>query len=161
MGLAISMSATLVLGFFEPLRVFWALHVVLDVLFPRLLALLIQLKAWPRALAKVRYLPARPMVAEPRCCAARQLATPIDTERVRQQLARPTRLARSASPRPAVIPPMDAPSARCNRLERRRRGRARRAEAALRDAQQALGPHPSLAYAGFLHDAEMEYAERC
>ena len=37
-------------------------------------------------------------------------------------------------------------------------GRAE-AEAALRDAQQALGPHPSLAYAGFLHDAEKEYAE--
>ena len=33
------------------------------------------------------------------------------------------------------------------------------AEAALREAQAALAPHPSLAYAGFLHDAEKEYAE--
>jgi translin len=33
------------------------------------------------------------------------------------------------------------------------------AETALRDAQAALRPHPSLAYAGFLHDAEKEYAE--
>ncbi|HEX2039779.1 MAG TPA: hypothetical protein VHF47_08620, partial [Acidimicrobiales bacterium] len=30
---------------------------------------------------------------------------------------------------------------------------------ALREAQQALGPHPSIAFAGFLHDAEKEYAE--
>lgn len=33
------------------------------------------------------------------------------------------------------------------------------AEAALREAQTALDPHPSVAYAGFLHDAEKEYAE--
>jgi translin len=33
------------------------------------------------------------------------------------------------------------------------------AGAALRDAHDALGPHPSVAYAGFLHDAEKEYAE--
>ncbi len=32
-------------------------------------------------------------------------------------------------------------------------------EAALREAQQALGPFPQVAYAGFLHDAEKEYAE--
>lgn len=32
-------------------------------------------------------------------------------------------------------------------------------EAALRDAQQALGPFPAAAYSGFLHDAEKEYAE--
>ena len=30
---------------------------------------------------------------------------------------------------------------------------------ALRDAQEALGPHPHVAHAGFLHDAEKEYAE--
>lgn len=30
---------------------------------------------------------------------------------------------------------------------------------ALRDAQTALGPHPRIAHAGFLHDAEKEYAE--
>ena len=66
MGLVISMSATLVLGFMEPLRVFWALHVVLDVLFLGYCALLIQMKslATERS-AKVRYLPARPIVAEP------------------------------------------------------------------------------------------------
>ncbi|HET7722435.1 MAG TPA: hypothetical protein VFK43_20890 [Acidimicrobiales bacterium] len=33
------------------------------------------------------------------------------------------------------------------------------AEAALREAQAALAPHPAVAYAGFLHDAEKEYAE--
>jgi translin len=32
-------------------------------------------------------------------------------------------------------------------------------EAALRDAQDALAPHPALQYAGFLHDAEKEYVE--
>lgn len=39
----------------------------------------------------------------------------------------------------------------------------RRAEAdqALRRAQQALAPFPALAAAGFLHDAEKEYAEAC
>jgi translin len=30
---------------------------------------------------------------------------------------------------------------------------------ALREAQAALSPHPSVAFAGFLHDAEKEYAE--
>ncbi|MGH9243776.1 MAG: haloacid dehalogenase [Acidimicrobiales bacterium] len=33
------------------------------------------------------------------------------------------------------------------------------AERALREAQEAVAPYPSLAYAGFLHDAEKEYAE--
>lgn len=33
------------------------------------------------------------------------------------------------------------------------------AEAALREAQHALEPHPAVAFAGFLHDAEKEYAE--
>lgn len=33
------------------------------------------------------------------------------------------------------------------------------AHTALREAQQALRPHPSVAYAGFLVDAEKEYAE--
>jgi translin len=33
------------------------------------------------------------------------------------------------------------------------------AERALRDAQTALGPHPDLQHAGFLHDAEKEYVE--
>jgi translin len=33
------------------------------------------------------------------------------------------------------------------------------AGAALREAQTVLAPHPSVAYAGFLHDAEKEYAE--
>jgi translin len=38
---------------------------------------------------------------------------------------------------------------------------AHRAEsaAALREAQTALAPHPALVHAGFLHDAEKEYAE--
>ena len=40
---------------------------------------------------------------------------------------------------------------------------ARRSEAetALRRAQEVLAPFPSLAAAGFLHDAEKEYAEAC
>jgi translin len=33
------------------------------------------------------------------------------------------------------------------------------AGAALREAQAALAPHPAVAHAGFLHDAEKEYAE--
>jgi translin len=33
------------------------------------------------------------------------------------------------------------------------------AHTALREAQGAVGPHPAVAYAGFLHDAEKEYAE--
>lgn len=33
------------------------------------------------------------------------------------------------------------------------------AEAHIRRAQEALEPHPAIAYAGFLHDAEKEYAE--
>lgn len=33
------------------------------------------------------------------------------------------------------------------------------ARAALAEAQAALGPHPAVAHAGFLHDAEKEYAE--
>jgi translin len=32
-------------------------------------------------------------------------------------------------------------------------------ETAIREAQAALGPFPSIAHAGFLHDAEKEYAE--
>jgi translin len=38
---------------------------------------------------------------------------------------------------------------------------ARRAEsrAAIVEAQQALAPHPAITHAGFLHDAEKEYAE--
>ncbi|MDQ3681152.1 MAG: hypothetical protein M3378_11575, partial [Actinomycetota bacterium] len=32
-------------------------------------------------------------------------------------------------------------------------------EESLREAQEALRPHPRVAYAGFLHDAEKEYAE--
>lgn len=35
------------------------------------------------------------------------------------------------------------------------------AETALRRAQQVLAPFPALAAAGFLHDAEKEYAEAC
>ena len=35
----------------------------------------------------------------------------------------------------------------------------RDAEAALREAQAAVSPFPRVAYAGFLHDAEKEYAE--
>ncbi len=33
------------------------------------------------------------------------------------------------------------------------------AQVALREAQEAVGPHPAVAHAGFLHDAEKEYAE--
>jgi translin len=32
-------------------------------------------------------------------------------------------------------------------------------EAAVREAQKVLSPYPAIAYAGFLHDAEKEYAE--
>jgi translin len=41
------------------------------------------------------------------------------------------------------------------------RAEALRAEAgaALREAQEAVLPHPAVAFAGFLHDAEKEYAE--
>ena len=39
------------------------------------------------------------------------------------------------------------------------RRHAAEAEAALRDAQAALAEHPAVAHAGFLHDAEKEYAE--
>lgn len=34
-------------------------------------------------------------------------------------------------------------------------------EVALRAAQDAVDPHPEVAHAGFLHDAEKEYAEAC
>jgi translin len=33
------------------------------------------------------------------------------------------------------------------------------AEAALREAQEAVGPYPAVAFAGFLHDAEKEFVE--
>ena len=33
------------------------------------------------------------------------------------------------------------------------------AEQSLREAQQVLAPFPAVAHAGFLHDAEKEYAE--
>ena len=39
------------------------------------------------------------------------------------------------------------------------RALADEAEADLREAQRVLGPFPAVAYAGFLHDAEKEYAE--
>jgi translin len=39
------------------------------------------------------------------------------------------------------------------------KARADDAEAALREAQQALAPFAALVYAGFLHDAEKEYVE--
>ena len=39
------------------------------------------------------------------------------------------------------------------------RSRTAEAEGSLRDAQEALRPHPRVAHAGFLHDAEKEYAE--
>jgi translin len=35
----------------------------------------------------------------------------------------------------------------------------RESEGAIRDAQRALAPYPMIAFAGFLHDAEKEYAE--
>jgi hypothetical protein len=64
MGLVISMGATLVLGLIPSMRVFWALHAMLDVLFIGYVALLVHLRniAAERS-AKVRFLPARPMVA--------------------------------------------------------------------------------------------------
>ncbi len=66
MGLVISMAATLVLGFLPSMRVFWALHLVVDALFVGYLALLVHLRnlATERS-AKVRFLPARPIVPEP------------------------------------------------------------------------------------------------
>src|SRR5438067_3775606 len=35
------------------------------------------------------------------------------------------------------------------------------AAAAIEEAHVALAPHPAVAFAGFLHDAEKEYAEAC
>ena len=63
MGLLISMGATLVLGLIPSMRVFWALHVVLDVLFAAYVAVLVHLKglAAERS-AKVRFLTPRPQV---------------------------------------------------------------------------------------------------
>lgn len=40
-------------------------------------------------------------------------------------------------------------------------GRRAEADVSLRRAQEVLAPFPSLAAAGFLHDAEKEYAEAC
>ena len=40
-----------------------------------------------------------------------------------------------------------------------REPRSSAAEAALREAQAALAAHPAVLNAGFLHDAEKEYAE--
>jgi hypothetical protein len=66
MGLVISMVATLVLGLIPSMRVFWALHLVLDVLFASYVGLLVHLRNLAtEQTAKVRFLPARPMVAEP------------------------------------------------------------------------------------------------
>ncbi len=63
MGLVISMGATLVLGLIPSMRVFWALHVVLDMLFAGYVALLMHLRnlAVERS-AKVRFLPARSQI---------------------------------------------------------------------------------------------------
>ncbi|HZN15148.1 MAG TPA: hypothetical protein VFB78_12805 [Acidimicrobiales bacterium] len=64
MGLVISMGATFVLGIPHGMRVFWALHLVLDLLFAGYVALLVHLRnlATERT-TKVRYLrPAGPMV---------------------------------------------------------------------------------------------------
>lgn len=36
---------------------------------------------------------------------------------------------------------------------------AKEAEASLREAQRAVAPHPAVGFAGFVHDAEKEYAE--
>jgi len=38
-------------------------------------------------------------------------------------------------------------------------GHLEEARVALAEAQEAVGPHPAVAYAGFVHDAEKEYAE--
>jgi translin len=47
-----------------------------------------------------------------------------------------------------------------HRLEpERAAGLAQEAEDALREAQAVLVPHPAIAHAGFLHDAEKEYVE--
>jgi hypothetical protein len=63
MGLVISMGATLVLGLLPSMRVFWALHLVLDALFLGYVALLVHLRnlATERT-AKVRFLTPRPAV---------------------------------------------------------------------------------------------------
>jgi hypothetical protein len=66
MGLVISMGATFVLGLMPGMRVFLALHVVLDGLFAGYVALLVHLKSLAaERSAKVRFLPARPTFAEP------------------------------------------------------------------------------------------------
>jgi translin len=49
-----------------------------------------------------------------------------------------------------------------HRLDPDRAAALRRdAQAALREAQQALAPFPAVEHAGFLHDAAKEYAEAC
>jgi len=74
MGLAISMGATLVLGLVPSMRVFWALHLVLDVLFAAYVGVLVHLKNLAsEQSAKVRFLPARPMVVPERALLQRSV----------------------------------------------------------------------------------------
>jgi hypothetical protein len=62
-GLVIAMGSTLLLGMLPSLRVFWMLHLLLDVLFAGYVAALVHMKniAMEHS-AKVRYLPTRPVV---------------------------------------------------------------------------------------------------
>ena len=66
-GLLVAMAGSLVLGFLQPLRILWAVHVVLDVLFVAYLALLVALRnaAAEREMMKVRFLPAQSPPARP------------------------------------------------------------------------------------------------
>lgn len=65
-GLLVAMGGSLVLGFLQPLRVLWAVHVVLDLLFVAYVALLVYLRniAAERDM-KVRFLPAQSHGASP------------------------------------------------------------------------------------------------
>ncbi|HEX2850142.1 MAG TPA: hypothetical protein VHN98_06300 [Acidimicrobiales bacterium] len=65
-GLLVAMAGSLVLGFLPPLRVLWAVHLVVDLLFVTYVALLVYLRnlAAEREM-KVRFLPAQSRAAAP------------------------------------------------------------------------------------------------
>ena len=76
-----------------------------------------------------------------------------DTHRAREEaLARCRETIRACGLAIRAVHRLDPDTAQARRSE---------AEASLRRAQQVLAPHPTLAAAGFLHDAEKEYAEAC
>ncbi len=65
-GLLVAMAGSLVLGFLQPLRVLWAVHVLLDLLFLAYIGLLVYVRnvAAEREM-KVRFLPAQAAAPQP------------------------------------------------------------------------------------------------